>query len=85
VQSLRTRASPGDGTAVRNVFPSDRTEAITMKRKYGAQLAMESEAERCMRERAKEMRSNRFNFGCELRKGAVTRGKRRSRADRRGL
>jgi len=56
-----------------------------VKRKYGAQLAMESEAERLMRERAKELGTNRFNFGSELRKGAVTRGKRRSRAARRGL
>ncbi|MDW8469592.1 MAG: hypothetical protein RML56_12145 [Burkholderiales bacterium] len=56
-----------------------------MKRKYGAQLAMETEAERRMRERAKELGTNRFNFGTELRKGAVTRGKRRSRSVRRGL
>jgi hypothetical protein len=56
-----------------------------MKRKYGASLAMETEAERLMRERAKEQRDNRFNFGSDLRKGAVTRGKRRSRAARRGL
>ena len=34
-----------------------------MKRKYGAALARESEAERMMRERAKEMRDNRFNYG----------------------
>lgn len=51
-----------------------------MKRKYGAALARESEAERMMRERAKEMRDNRFNFGTKAKKGAPTRGKLRGRA-----
>lgn len=51
-----------------------------MKRKYGAALARESIAEQMMRERAKEMRDNRFNFGSKAKKGSSTRGKRRGRA-----
>jgi hypothetical protein len=51
-----------------------------MKRKYGAALARESIAEQMMRERAKEMRDNRFNFGSISKKGSPTRGKRRGRA-----
>jgi len=51
-----------------------------MKRKYGAGLARETLAEAGMRERAKEMSDNRFNFGSESRKGAPTRGKKRGRA-----
>ena len=34
-----------------------------MKRKYGAALARETLAEQMMRERAAEMKDNRFNFG----------------------
>ena len=51
-----------------------------MKRKYGAALARETIAEQMMRERAKEMRDNRFNFGSGNKKGSPTRGKRRGRA-----
>ncbi|HUG77613.1 MAG TPA: hypothetical protein VML57_09035 [Burkholderiales bacterium] len=51
-----------------------------MKRKYGAALARESIAEKNMRERAKEMQDNRFNFGTKARKGSPSRGKRRGRA-----
>jgi hypothetical protein len=52
-----------------------------MKRKYGATLKNESIAEQRMRERAKEAGTNAFNFGSELRKGAIARGKHRGRAD----
>lgn len=51
-----------------------------MKRKYGAGLARETLAEQGMRERAKEMGDNRFNFGSDSKKGAPTRGKKRGRA-----
>ena len=51
-----------------------------MKRKYGAALARETEAERLMRERAAAMRDNRYNFGTTAKMGSPTRGKRRSRA-----
>jgi len=51
-----------------------------MKRKYGAALARESIAEKNMRERAKEMGDNSFNFGSLANKGSNTRGKRRGRA-----
>ena len=51
-----------------------------MKRKYGAALARETEAERMMREAAKAMKDNRFNFGSKSKKGAVGRGKKRGRA-----
>jgi hypothetical protein len=51
-----------------------------MKRKYGAGLKRETLAEQAMRLRAKEMGDNRFNFGSEGKKGAPTRGKKRSRA-----
>jgi hypothetical protein len=51
-----------------------------MKRKYGAALARETIAERLMRERAMEMKDNRFNFGSKTKKGAVSRGKNRGRA-----
>ena len=56
-----------------------------MKRKYGAALARESIAEQRMRERAKEAGDNSFNFGSELRKGAIGRGKRRGKAHRAGF
>lgn len=52
-----------------------------MKRKYGSTLKNESIAEQRMRERAKEAGTNAFNFGSELRKGAIARGKHRGRAD----
>ncbi len=52
-----------------------------MKRKYGSTLKNESIAEQRMRERAKEAGTNSFNFGSELRKGAIGRGKHRGRAD----
>ncbi len=55
-----------------------------MKRKYGAARKGESLAEQRMRERAKEAGDNSFNFGSELRKGMVSRGKRRGRAYRAG-
>lgn len=51
-----------------------------MKRKYGAARARETLAEQMMRERAAEMRDNRFNFGSTVTKGSPTRGKRRGRA-----
>ena len=52
-----------------------------MKKKYGATLKNESIAEQKMRERAKESGDNSFNFGSQLRKGAIGRGKHRGRAD----
>jgi len=52
-----------------------------MKRKYGAAKKNESIAEQQMRERAKESGNNSFNFGSELRMGAIGRGKHRGRAD----
>ena len=55
-----------------------------MKRKYGAALARETIAEKGMRLAAKEKGDNSFNFGSVLRKGAVSRGKRRGRADKVG-
>jgi hypothetical protein len=54
-----------------------------MKRKYGAALARESLAEQMMRERAKEMGDNSHSYGSKARKGAVGRGKNRSRAAKR--
>ena len=56
-----------------------------MKRKYGAALKRETIAEQRMREAAKAAGDNRFNFGSELRKDMVSRGKRRGRADKAGL
>ena len=56
-----------------------------MKRKYGAALKRESIAEQRMREAAKAAGDNSFNFGSDLKKGAVSRGKRRGRADKAGL
>ena len=56
-----------------------------MKRKYGAALKRETIAEENMRKAAMAMKDNRFNFGSELRKGMVSRGKRRGRADKAGL
>lgn len=56
-----------------------------MKRKYGAARAMESEAERMMRERAAERRDNSNNYGSELRKGAISRGKNRNRKASKGI
>ena len=52
-----------------------------MKRKYGAALKNESIAEQRMREAAKAAGDNSFNFGSQLRKGAIARGKHRGRAD----
>jgi hypothetical protein len=54
-----------------------------MKRKYGAALKRESLAEKMMREAAMQMGDNRHNFGSISRKGAISRGKIRSRAQRR--
>jgi len=51
-----------------------------MKRKYGSALKRETIAEQRMREAAKAAGSNSFNYGSQLRKGAVSRGKNRSRA-----
>lgn len=56
-----------------------------MKRKYGAALKRESLAEKRMREAAKAKGDNSFNFGSALRKGKVSRGKKRSRSDLAGL
>jgi hypothetical protein len=53
-----------------------------MKRKYGAALARESLAEKMMREAAKAMKDNAHNYGSESRKGAISRGKKRSRSYR---
>lgn len=55
-----------------------------MKRKYGAALAWESIAEQRVREAAKEKGDNSFNFGSYMRKGAISRGKRRGRAYKAG-
>lgn len=52
-----------------------------MKRKYGSALKNETVAEQRMRLRAKEAGDNSFNFGSELRKGAIARGKHRGRSD----
>ncbi len=52
-----------------------------MKRKYGSALKNESIAEQRMRESTKAAGDNSFNFGSELRKGAIARGKHRGRAD----
>ena len=54
-----------------------------MKRKYGAALKRESVAETMMREAAKQMGDNSHNYGSISRKGAISRGKVRSRAQRR--
>ena len=54
-----------------------------MKRKYGAALKRETIAEQRMREAAKQMGDNSHNYGSISRKGAVSRGKVRSRAQRR--
>jgi len=53
-----------------------------MKRKYGAARANETLAEQRMRDAAKEMGDNSFNFGSKLKKGSPTRGKRRGRVYR---
>ena len=55
-----------------------------MKRKYGAALARESLAEKAMREAAKAAGDNTHNYGSLSRKGAVSRGKKRSRSYRIG-
>lgn len=55
-----------------------------MKRKYGAALGRETEAEKGQRLRAKEMGDNRNNYGSLSRKGAISRGKKRGRAYRAG-
>ncbi len=55
-----------------------------MKRKYGAALARESIAEKLMRLAAKAAGNNRYNFGSISRKGAISRGKKRSKAYRAG-
>jgi hypothetical protein len=51
-----------------------------MKRKYGAAKSRETIAEQRMREAAQQMGDNRHNFGSTSRKGAIGRGKVRSRA-----
>ena len=51
-----------------------------MKRKYGSAKARETLAEKMMREAAAAMRDNRHNYGSKSRKGAISRGKIRSRA-----
>ena len=55
-----------------------------MKRKYGANKSRETIAEQRMREAAKAMGDNSHNYGSYSRKGAVSRGKVRSRAARAG-
>lgn len=55
-----------------------------MKRKYGKAKSRETIAEQRMREAAKMMGDNTRNYGSVSRKGAVTRGKLRSRAFRAG-
>ena len=55
-----------------------------MKRKYGKAKSRETIAEQRMREAAKTMGDNTHNYGSVSRKGAVTRGKVRSRAARAG-
>lgn len=55
-----------------------------MKRKYGAALSRETEAEKGQRLRAKEMGDNSNNYGSTSRKGAISRGKKRGRAYRAG-
>jgi hypothetical protein len=55
----------------------------TMKRKYGSALQRESLAEKLMREAASQMHDNSHNYGSVSRKGAISRGKVRSRAQRR--
>jgi hypothetical protein len=55
-----------------------------MKRKYGAALSRETEAEKNQRLRAKEMHDNSNNYGSLSRKGAISRGKKRGRAYRAG-
>ena len=55
-----------------------------MKRKYGSALKNESIDEQRMREAAKAAGDNSFNFGSQLRKGAIARGKHRGRADQAG-
>jgi hypothetical protein len=55
-----------------------------MKRKYGKAKSRETIAEQQMREAAKMMGDNRHNYGSDSRKGAISRGKLRSRADRAG-
>jgi len=55
-----------------------------MKRKYGKAKSRETIAEQQMREAAKMMGDNRHNFGSDSRKGAISRGKVRSRAARAG-
>jgi hypothetical protein len=52
-----------------------------MKRKYGSALKNETIAEQRMREAAKAAGTNAFNFGSELKKGAIARGKHRGRSD----
>ena len=54
-----------------------------MKRKYGSALQRESLAEKLMREAAAQMHDNSHNYGSTSRKGAISRGKVRSRAQRR--
>ena len=55
-----------------------------MKRKYGSALKNESIAEQRMREAAKAAGDNSYNFGSQLRKGAIARGKHRGSADQAG-
>ena len=55
-----------------------------MKRKYGAALSRETEAEKAQRLRAKEMSDNSNNYGSLSRKGAISRGKNRGKAYRAG-
>jgi hypothetical protein len=55
-----------------------------MKRKYGAELSRETEAEKAQRLRAKEMGDNAHNYGSSSRKGAISRGKKRGKAYRAG-
>ncbi len=55
-----------------------------MKRRTGAAKARETLAETRMREAAKAKGDNSFNYGSNLRSGAIGRGKHRGRADKAG-
>ena len=56
-----------------------------MKREYGAARSRETLAEQRMRDAAKASGDNSHNYGSQLRAGAVSRGKHRSRAARKGF
>ena len=55
-----------------------------MKRRTGAAKARETLAETRMRVAAEKKGDNSFNYGTNLRSGAIGRGKHRGRADKAG-